>query len=482
MDLVPARDENADTLLNDLTTSANPATPDFPQLVSTFLTPSAPAALPEWALPTLSRPFRSDSRYEFSLNAADFDTDSVDAHASPSHSRAFDDDDASTDVRGTATSEDTSLPFDNPPQTTTHVSAHLSSPRASTKNESVLRVTPSVNASLKAVSTSNGASCSSPSVAMPTTSSGNAVKRATTAMAASKATKSIKKRSAPTNKSSRVSVPSASAAASGATSTGPSAPGLSHTKMCRDRLNNMFERLKKTLPPAPSGVEVKHKAQVLDYAIYVLKSMVERTSQLEIELAVSSNKATMEWIAKLVDRVNSLPEAADEVMRLFIRRRSWKHAELWIASKRACAPNAPPEQSVILRFCHAVCNERGAAQRSVLEKFSKESETYAFRAREGVPGRVWSSMRPEWVTGLGDGKNFQRAALARKYGLKVCLAVPVTITGKIEAVMCFYDTKHRAYDTQCLELAMNLAWALGNAVGGKRAKSNFGATSGISSS
>lgn len=275
------------------------------------------------------------------------------------------------------------------------------------------------------------------------------------------------------NKSARRSSRSGPGASAASLSlSGPTSPAtsgvISHTKMCRDRLNNMFERLRHTLPPAPSGVEVKHKAQVLDYAIHVIKSMVERTSQLEIELAVSSNEAMMDWISKLVARANTFPEAAEEVMNLFSTRRKWKYAELWTVNK-------PPKHSVgqsehpIFSFRRSVSNGTVASEGACLNKFSKESETFTCKAKEGVQGRVWSSMRPEWVTGLFDSNNFKRAELAKKYGLKVCLAVPITITGYIEAVMCFYDMKHRPYDTQCLELAMRLSWALGNVVGGKRA-------------
>lgn len=268
-------------------------------------------------------------------------------------------------------------------------------------------------------------------------------------------------------------------------SAGTSAPAsgvLSHTKLCRDRLNNMFEKLKHTLPPAPPGVEVKHKAQVLDYAILVLKNMVERTSQLEVELAVSSNKATMDWISKLVKRVDNFPMAAEEVMRLFVKRRGWVHAELWTAVSQTGISKTDPgndlEETVALSFCRAVCNEM--SEGSSWEMFSKEAENRTFRAGEGIPGRVWLSMRPEWVTGLSDSKNFDRANLARKFNVKVCMAVPVTITGKIEGVMCFYDAKHRAYDNHCLELGMRLAWALGNAIGGERAKSKHRTSSGAS--
>lgn len=289
----------------------------------------------------------------------------------------------------------------------------------------------------------------------------------------------------------------------GATTSGTTTNGPSHTKLCRDRLNNMFDRLKHTLPPPPPGVEVKHKAQVLDYAIMVFKGMVERTAQLEVELAVSSNKATMEWISKLVQQTETFPEAAKRVMRLFIVRRGWLHAELWTSSKRpsnkmstsstfcdmsnnnnnnnTATNNTDNDGGVLLSFCDAVGNDNAPpAAHEALSMFSQESKAFHFRANEGVQGRVWSSMRPEWVTGLSDIRYFRRTELARKYGLKVCLAVPITITGKIEGIMCFYDVRHRPYDTQCLELAMRLAWALGNAIGGKRAKVNVLSTSGTS--
>lgn len=166
--------------------------------------------------------------------------------------------------------------------------------------------------------------------------------------------------------------------------------------------------------------------------------------------------------------------SAEQVMRLFIRRRGWVHAELWTCTKtkkvgRQGVFGSDDSSTVVLSFCNAVSNQ---ALGGSLMAFSHESKAYHFCSGEGVQGRVWFSMRPEWVTGLSDSKNFRRADLAAKYGIKVCLAVPVTITGKIEGIMCFYDVRHRPYDSQCLELAMRLAWALGNSIGGKRAKVN----------
>ena len=466
MDWVSNRDD-AEPLLVDLHRPHQSA-PDL-TLVNGLIAhqPTPHSAPADWPLPHVTRHARNDFRYEFSLSASpEFDTDSADAHAIP---RIPDDDDASTDLRG-ATSEDTSLGAGG-------VGTPVPSSSQQQQQQQQQQQLKQEQHIVDGEHTSNSPAVS-PSRPLKTISKRKSSTAKKTARSA--ATRSVASH-ATVNVNGTPSAGGTSAGGAGGGGSAAQSGALSHTKMCRDRLNNMFEKLRHTLPPAPPGVEVKHKAQVLDYAIGVLKDMVERTSQLEIELAVSSNKATMDWISKLVDKVDSFADAAEQVMRLFARRRGWKHSELWIATKRPTKQNADPEQSILLTFNRFVVNEAMVSPGDVnLAMFSKESESYAFRAKQGVQGRVWSSMRPEWVTGLSDAKNFHRATLARKYGLKVCLAFPITVTGKIEAVMCFYDTKHRPYDTQCLELGLRLAWALGNAVGGKRAKVNVLSTSGTS--
>ncbi len=266
---------------------------------------------------------------------------------------------------------------------------------------------------------------------------------------------------------SKRGVSSSAGTAAGGSSSRPRG-ALSHTKLCRDRLNGMFERLRRTLPAAPVGVEVKHKAQVLDYAITVLKAMVHRTSELEIELAVSSNRATMEWVNKLVAAAGAtFTPVATEVMRVFAKRRGWRLGELWLT--RRCNTDST---RIRLEFGAAVVNDGLGATTPTGEAvaaFAELSQSYTFAPGEGVQGRVWTSMRPEWLAGLRESNNFVRNELAQQFGMKTCLAVPVTVTGKIEAVICFYDTRHRPYDSQCVDLALRLTWALGNATGGKRA-------------
>lgn len=116
----------------------------------------------------------------------------------------------------------------------------------------------------------------------------------------------------------------------------------------------MFEPLGATLRPSPEHVEVNHKPSFMYYDIMLLKSMRALTSQREIELAVSSNKVTINWIYELVNRTDSFPLAANDVMCMVARRCGWIHAELWTVARRvssSCRGGHEMEEYVVISFC-----------------------------------------------------------------------------------------------------------------------------------
>jgi hypothetical protein len=277
---------------------------------------------------------------------------------------------------------------------------------------------------------------------------------------------------------------------------------LSHTKLCRDRLNSMFERLRDTLPPPPPGTDIKHKAQVLDYACAVLKDMVERTAMLEAELALSSMRSTNAWANRTVEESPSFITAASKVMSLFCLHREWTMAELWISSQGPHASSAgsagsgavagsclagsdgftnsrPPGATSSdgrdvgsLHLGSCLFRDPGVVTRDAgLAAFVATARAHILSPDVGIIGRAWSSMRPDWVTGINNRQIFVRSKEASLAGLQTCFALPIAVGGRVEAVVVFYDKKHRAQDNTCLEVAMRLTWALGNAVGAKRASS-----------
>lgn len=100
------------------------------------------------------------------------------------------------------------------------------------------------------------------------------------------------------------------------------------------------------------------------------------------------------------------------------------------------------------------------AEEEALAEFARASTGFQFRPRVGMPGRVWSSRRAEWLAGLDDSEAFRRSPLASQFGMKTCLAVPLVFGGEVHSVMAFYTTQPRPYDPTCLDLATALSDAL----------------------
>lgn len=90
-------------------------------------------------------------------------------------------------------------------------------------------------------------------------------------------------------------------------------------------------------------------------------------------------------------------------------------------------------------------------------EFARESQRFEFRPRVGMPGRVWTSRRAEWLTNLKDSEVFVRSPLADKFGMETCLAVPIQFGGHVHSVMAFFSQEARPYDSDSYDLACTLA-------------------------
>lgn len=185
---------------------------------------------------------------------------------------------------------------------------------------------------------------------------------------------------------------------------------------------------------------------------------------------------------------------------------------------------------MLLRLKKWVLNRSlGSSERDRLTEFGCQSQNFTFNPRVGVPGRVFSTLRPEWLPKLDNDETFVRSTLAATFGLNVCLAgkhwaiekkdrpivsvgtflnnssrsrdpfhtlmeeysqtrlvafcshvasmpgfsplschiVPVVTRGKVAAVTVFFDTDSRDYDADCLDLAIDIASLIGDSYSSK---------------
>eukprot|EP00172_Hildenbrandia_rubra_P000532 Plantae.Rhodophyta-Hildenbrandia_rubra.ctg12734.p3 GENE.Plantae.Rhodophyta-Hildenbrandia_rubra.ctg12734~~Plantae.Rhodophyta-Hildenbrandia_rubra.ctg12734.p3 ORF type:complete len:416 (+),score=106.70 Plantae.Rhodophyta-Hildenbrandia_rubra.ctg12734:6345-7592(+) len=258
-----------------------------------------------------------------------------------------------------------------------------------------------------------------------------------------------------------------------------------HTRKCREKLNTTYANLLAVLPPPVNGVSgesdgeggdkkksgkrvIKHKAQILAHAVQCFREIQSKNSHLEMELALASKQHLGSWISALVTNSPNIKGALDSFMKLICMRKEWKYAELWIpkASDHSKVKSIEMDPKTRLEFVSSIMSPGLDEDKSLrLANYRKKSKLFNFAPREGVPGRVFLTKRPEWLPWLRDPVAFPRAPFASQYDVQVTFAVPVIIDGKVAFCVEFYDTEARDYDPQVLHLATDIAARIGKAFG-----------------
>ncbi len=107
---------------------------------------------------------------------------------------------------------------------------------------------------------------------------------------------------------------------------------------------------------------------------------------------------------------------------------------------------------------------------SGLDSFRKASLEMTFAPGTGLPGRAWSSGKPQWISDVAKEGNFPRSGMAIKVGLQAGLAVPVTAGGQVIAVLEFFVREPRAEDERLVNVISGVAAQLGSVIQRKRAE------------
>ncbi len=107
-----------------------------------------------------------------------------------------------------------------------------------------------------------------------------------------------------------------------------------------------------------------------------------------------------------------------------------------------------------------------------LEKFRRLSEEVTFPPNTGLPGRVWSSRKPEWFPDVSAEPEqiFLRASIALEAGLKAGYGVPIIANGQVLAVLVFFMMAYHEEDKRLLELVSGVATQLGSVFQRKKAE------------
>ncbi|HMD34927.1 MAG TPA: GAF domain-containing protein, partial [Vicinamibacterales bacterium] len=141
-----------------------------------------------------------------------------------------------------------------------------------------------------------------------------------------------------------------------------------------------------------------------------------------------------------------LADATPRIIEAICSSLGWDHGALWQVDRHADR----------LR-CVEIWHRPDASFR----EFEAMSRQTTFERGIGLPGRVWSLGRPDFIPDVVDDPNFPRAAIAAREGLHAAFGFPVVIGDDVVGVMEFFSREIREPDAELLEML----GAIGSQVG-----------------
>jgi PAS domain S-box-containing protein len=124
------------------------------------------------------------------------------------------------------------------------------------------------------------------------------------------------------------------------------------------------------------------------------------------------------------------------------------------------------DQSGQALSCGALWNRERAAETTFVRTMRRDS----FARGEHLPGRIWSTGRAEWVTGLDRIAGSPRAQAAAAVGLRTAVGFPLRSGSEVVAVVEFFSANQTPKDSELLAMGDMLVGRLADTLARHRAQ------------
>jgi signal transduction histidine kinase/integral membrane sensor domain MASE1/ActR/RegA family two-component response regulator len=159
-------------------------------------------------------------------------------------------------------------------------------------------------------------------------------------------------------------------------------------------------------------------------------------------------------VTRILAESPALNVATNRIMETIGSMLDWQVGDIWM----------PDHNGKTLR-CLSVWHAYDAPVAS----FKQANLEHAFPPGVGLPGRVWSSLKPFWISDVSTDQNFPRAPYARSAGLHSAFAFPILCGERFLGVMEFFSADIRKPDDDLLTMFSSVGNQIGQFIERKRA-------------
>jgi PAS domain S-box-containing protein len=103
-------------------------------------------------------------------------------------------------------------------------------------------------------------------------------------------------------------------------------------------------------------------------------------------------------------------------------------------------------------------------------EFERASREFTFVPGLGLPGRVWSSLEPEYIPDVVSDKNFPRGPIAQREGLHAAFGFPILLGGDVLGVIEFFSREISQPDQELLNMLATIGSQIGQFIERRRAE------------
>ncbi len=160
-------------------------------------------------------------------------------------------------------------------------------------------------------------------------------------------------------------------------------------------------------------------------------------------------------VALILAEAATIEEATPRILRAMGECLGWDVGALWRVDREA-------EALRCVELWHKASIE--------VPEFERVSRELTFVPGLGLPGRVWSSLEPEYVPDVVPDENFPRGPIAEREGLHAAFGFPILLRGEVLGVIEFFSREIRQPDQELLNMLATIGSQIGQFIERMRAE------------
>ncbi len=225
-----------------------------------------------------------------------------------------------------------------------------------------------------------------------------------------------------------------------------------------------------------TSIESKHSDnKTIQDFVYVGRDITEQQR-------TKKRQAAQYAVARIMSESGSLESATPKIMQAICESLGWDIGELWtpVDEKHTKFDAEDTDDRVPFLFAAPDSNAEDILpfllrvgvwlRGSEVGEFVENSQQITLEPGAGLPGIVWNSGYPQWITDLLKDRNFVRSHLTAKAGLRSAFGFPIRASGQVVGVMTFFCREKQPSDEDLLQMMAAIGSQLGQFVKRKYAE------------